>query len=187
MALTPSTTLVHLPFGERPDYGSPYPEGVAVAHIDQTGDASGGSITASILAQDQFLYRLELINVTEDSETTNDMHVALISEWASQMSGFGPLAFSLDWHMQQLTGNGFSQQVENTQNAPGMRRQILGSLTPGAGQFVAVITVQNNVDTNVYDFDMMFTYWPKQALFLPGFLSAFYEAPAAPPVIPFRR
>jgi len=182
MALTPSTTLVHLPFAAREAYESPYPEGIAVGHIDQTGDGSGGAITASVLAVDQFLYRLELIAATVDDEVTDDLSILTVHEWATVQSGFSAGAFSLNWQMSQFALGGFSTFTPNNRDLPMIRRFPLGSLTPGAGQFITVFTVQTNNNGAVWDFDCVFSYWPKTALYLPGFLSSFWEAPeVAPP------
>lgn len=185
MAITPSTTMVHLPLAPREAYGSPYPEGVAVGHIDAVGDATGGSVTASFLAQDQFLYRLEVVNATQAAtEATNDASLALLSSWATRASGDGAGAYTLNWQMTQNKGQNFAVFVPTLESIPWMRRQILGDIIPGAGQFVAVITLDANTDTIVYDFDIMCSYWPKTALYLPGFLSAFYEAPEVAPPLP---
>lgn len=184
MALTPNTTVQHISFGERPDYASPYPEGIAVAHVDVTGDASGNPITVSIFGQDQFLYRLELINVSQDAQTTNDLSLATVHDWATEASGFGTAAFSLNWQMSQLNDGGFAIWTPYATDLPMMRRFPIGSIRQGAGQFIAVFTMETNIDTRVFDFDAVFTYWPKQAMFAPGFLSSFYEAPEVAPLIP---
>lgn len=181
MALTPSTTLVHLPLGEREDYGSPYPAGLAVGHIDQIGDASGGAITASFLALDQFLYRLELMNVTKDDEGANDVDVITVHEWATAASGFGDFAFSLNWNLTQTSRGGFSVYQLRPEDLSQIRRFPIGSVTPEAGQFVAVIRSEDNTLADVWDYDVVFSYWPKTALFLPGFLSSFFEAPEVAP------
>ncbi len=184
MALTPNTELVHLPFAEREAYGSPYPAGMAVGHIDQIGDASGGAITASFIAQSQFLYRLELLNATKDDETANETTFATVHEWATAQSGFGVSAFSLDWPTDQRNRSGFAIYEPLPVALSMIRRFPIGSLPPGAGQFVLVITVGANVNLDVWDFDVVFTYWPKTALSLPGFLSTFFEAPeVAPPAL----
>jgi len=184
VALTPSTTLVHLPFAQRVEYGQPYPEGIAVGHIDQTGDVSGDPITASFLAQDQFLYRLELVQSTHNSEATSDTSVQLIAGWANEQSGFGTGAFSLNWQMPVKNGGGFAAHSLASGDLLAARRFPLGDVRPGAGQFIAVITSADNINANVFDYDVVFSYWPKTALYLPGFLSSFWEAPeVAPPAL----
>lgn len=158
---------------------------MAVGHIDQTADASGGTITASFLAQDQFLYRLELFNVTQSVVTANALSFSTVHEWATAQSGFGALAFTLNWQVTpQRGGNGFSVYQFGDDVMRQIRRFPIGSVTPGAGQFVSVVTVEDNTDTVVWDFDIVFSYWPKTALYLPGFLSSFFEAPeVAPPIL----
>lgn len=184
MSLTPNTELQHLPFAARVEYGSPYPEGMAVGHIDVTGDASGGNITASFTAENQFLYRLELVNATKDDEVVNDVAMASVHEWATAQSGFGVSAFSLNWHLDQIPRSGFSVYTLRVGDLPSIRRFPLGSITPGAGQFVTVFTVETNTLADIWDFDVALSYWPKTSLFLPGFLSSFWEAPeVAPPAL----
>lgn len=184
MSIAASTTLVHLPFAERQAYGSPYPIGMAVGHIDQATDATGGTYTASCLAQDQFLYRLEVLNVTKDDEIAQDVSCQTIHEWATAQSGAGALAFTLDWQLQRDASQNFTLFTLPTRSYQQIRRFPIGSVTPDAGQFVSVVFVQSNVDAEVWDFDWVFSYWPKTALYLPGFLSSFFEAPeVAPPVL----
>lgn len=185
MGITPNTEVVHLPFGAREAYGAPYPEGIAVGHIDAVGDATGGAITASFTAPDQFLYRLEVVNATSDDEVTKDVSIATVHEWATAQSGFSSQAFTLNWQLSQVPQGGFSVYTFGGATVwVQIRRFPIGAVTPSAGQFIAVITVQQNVDLDVWDFDVVFSYWPKTALYLPGFLSSFYEAPeVAPPVI----
>lgn len=182
MALTPSTTLVHLPFAAREAYGAPYPEGIAVGHIDQTGDATGGAITASFLAQDQFLYRLELLNVSSSDATVNDVSFLSVHAWATEASGFSAGAFSLNWKTRQDLLGGFSIFTPVIDTLEAVRRFPMGSVTPAAGQFVIVITTENNINNIVWDYDVVCSYWPKTALYRPGFLSSYWEAPeVAPP------
>jgi len=44
-----------------------------------------------------------------------------------------------------------------------------------------VVSVSTNTTAVIWDFDVVFSYWPKTALYLPGFLSSFFEAPEVAP------
>jgi len=184
VAISVNTGIVHLPLGERPRYGSPYPEGIAVGHQDITGDASGGTIVNAFLADGGFLYRLELVNVTQSTANTNSVHIIQSSRWATDKSGLGAAAFDLNWHLIQVGRDGFSVYTPENQNMGMMRRMIMGRTDTVDLQTVASYHIGSNVDTVVWDMDIVLTYWRKESLSLPGFLSSFYEAPAVPPLVP---
>jgi len=46
-----------------------------------------------------------------------------------------------------------------------------------------LVTMETNTDTITNELVAVWTYWKKESLYLPGFLSAFYEAPAVPPLL----
>ncbi|KKK83232.1 hypothetical protein LCGC14_2795450 [marine sediment metagenome] len=188
MALATTLGMVHLPFGERPQYGSPYPEGMAVAHSDVADDASGGDHTFTILADGGFLYRLELVNLVRGSGTIANLHIITSHRWASDKSGLGNSAFDLNW---DLIGAsvlpGFSVYGFNPLNNLGgvsmLRRFPMGRTEGVALQQVINLTVISQVNTITNEMSFVFTYWRKESLYQPGFLSSFFEAPASPPLV----
>lgn len=184
MALTPNTAVVHLPFGERPAYGSPYPEGLAVAHIDVTGDASAGGITGIVQADRGFLYRLELMNVTKDDEVGNSVSVISSSNYLTDRSGLGTAAFDLNWQTIRVNNQGFQLfQLESTVWRQ-IRKQIIGRTDAGSLQTIWTFVIETNTLADVWDMDLIFTYWRKESLAQPGFLSSFLEAPVVPSTVP---
>lgn len=184
MSQTPSTTLQHLSFGERPQYGTPYPEGIATGHIDVTGDATGGTITASFLTLPRFLYRLELIQATKAETGATDVSFTTHHQMLTDATGFGAGAFTLNWHTVQGTVNGFAVFLPRPDSMSMIRRVPQGSIGQSDGEFICVFTSNENTNTIVWDFDVIYSYWPSTALQLPGFLSSFYEAPAIAGLLP---
>ena len=183
MALNVNTGLVLLPFGERPQYGTPYPEGVAVGHLDVTGDASGNPINVTFHADGGFLFRLELAVVVRNDGLTHELSLISSHAWATDKSGRGTTAFDLNWLFDQVTdtGTGFSIYSPKPVDYRMLRRFLMGRTAPGALQTVCSYQMSVNTNLVTFDFDVVFTYWPKTALYLPGFLSSFYESPAIPP------
>ena len=181
MAIATTGELLRLPFANRPDFGNPYPEGIAVGHIDITGDASGGGLSASFLSDGGFLFRLELVQATKSGaqETTFDYITA--HRWATDRSGFGATAFDLNWIFERsVTGiNAFQTYRPFLQDLQMLKRFPMGRTDDAALQFVFLIET-SNVDAIVYDFDLVCSYWRKEALYRPGFLQAFWSEPIVP-------
>lgn len=190
MAIGITPELVHLPFGERPQYGQPYPEGMAMGFAAPTGDATGGDIVVSFIADPGKLYRLELVNMTRGSGTTIDVHMITTHEWARARSGAIAGAWDLNWELTQAAIGTFSVYVPS--GGPSgqvnvmelIRRVPMGrtSGAPGVAQQLLAMTM-TNVNNITHEVNVACTYWDKSALYLPGFLSAFFEAPAVPPLI----
>jgi len=176
MSIVTNGGLVHLPFTSRVDYSTPYPEGLAVAHIDVVGDASTGTITVSVLADGLFLYRLEAVNSTRAGNSTAAQSLITSHRMLSDRSGLGASAFDLNWHLQRVTTS-FSVFSPSERDLPMIKRLPIGRTDKVAQQSILVWTDDGNVNTINYDFDAVFSYWPVQALTRPGFLQAFWEAP----------
>jgi len=191
MAIVVSATLVHISFGEREAFGSPYPTGLAVGHIDQVGDASGTRITASFSTELRNLYRLELYNCTRGESSDSKSELLTFHEWATGSSGFGANAFTLNWPIDPevidvVTVSTFSKHSPSAIDKASIRRFPMGR-TDDFGVQNLIQHAITNVDTIVYDFDVVFSYWPVAARFLPGFLSSFWESPIAPSIVPIGR
>ncbi len=193
MALATTVGLEHLAISERPQYGQPYPEGIAVAANSQADDASGGAHTFTINADPGFLYRLELVNWTRGEGTLRTLHAITSHRWAAAKVPFDAASFDLNWSMGG-TGLGtfsvYSMGNSVDQVIPRIRRFPMGAALGGGAPGVAVLLMQlaivAQVDTITNEVAVVWTYWRKEALFLPGFLSAFYEAPAVPPIVQTR-
>lgn len=183
MAVNNNTSVVLLPFSVRPGFGSPYPLGVAVGHIDVTGDLSGGAAGGTLLAPGGFLYRLELLNSTMGfSGSAVDMSFITSHRWATDRSGRGIAAFDLNWHAETENKSGFLVATPRPSDYQMIRRFPMGRTDNVAAQVLSAITWITNIDTALYDFDWVFTYWRKEATYLPGFMAAFLEAPFVPPL-----
>ena len=196
MALATNVGIEHLPLNERPQYGQPYPEGIAVAASNVADDASGDAHTFSLNADPGFLYRLELVNWTRGATTAVVIHCITTHRWAAAKTPFDAASFDLNWFLTKSSGSGFAVYVfggggGSTVPTPvdfQMVRRFpmgaaLGGGAPGVSTQLMLLTNESNTDTITNEVSVVWTYWRKEALFLPGFLSAFYEAPAVPPVI----
>lgn len=188
MAIATSSGLVHLPFGERPQYGQPYPEGQAVGFISQDGDATGGSISMTMLADGGFLYRLELLQLVIGQAADRVVFAITSHRWATDKSGLGATAFDLDWGMPgHLVGSFAVHSMAAQEDGFDVMNQIkrfpLGRLDDVSLQTILNVTNTVNVDSITNELRVVCSYWSKQATYLPGFLSSFYEAPAVPPLI----
>lgn len=193
MALATTVAVTHIPFGERPQYGQPYPEGIAVA-VDDTADASGGDHTWTILADPGFLYRMELFNFTRGESGNRVIHVITAHRFFAEKDPGVNTSFDLNWFTSRrantafsvydLAGGGDTGPVTKPPIEMISRLPMSGPLgAPGVATQLMHITLigQSNLITN--EIAVTWTYWRKQALYRPGFLSAFYEAPAVPPLI----
>jgi len=195
MALATTIGLEHLPLGERPQYGQPYPEGIAVAASNVPDDATGGTHTFSINADPGFLYRLELLNWTRGEELVRTMHIITTHQWATGRTPFDAAAFDLNWFLEPVAKSGFAVYTlcGGSQGADGgveimsmIKRFPMGSAgggAPGVSTQLMFLTTTVQLDTITNEISVVWTYWRKQSLYLPGFLSSFYEAPAVPPLV----
>jgi len=190
MAIATSINLERLQTGERPQYGSPYPEGIAVAHSQITGDASGGIITWTILSDGGFLFRLEGIQIAIGTTTIDVVHMITSHRWASDKSGLGTTSFDLNWglgfylaasgfQVASLTGNNQTSTIDALTQ---VRKLPMGRSENVSAQQVMFVTVEGNIDTIDYQLAAWCTYWRKESLYLPGFLESFYESPVVPPL-----
>lgn len=191
MSLATNVGILHLPMGERPQYGQPYPEGIALAFSSVVDDASGGTHTFSINADPGFLYRLEFVNWSRGEGILRTLHAITVHRWASGKAPFGIAAFDLNWFLGGVAGAGFSvftlAGITGQDVLQQIRRfpmgAILGGLAPGVAVQLMFLTNETNTDTITNELAIGLTYWKKEALFLPGFLSSFYESPSVPPLL----
>lgn len=185
---------MHLPFGERPIYGSPEPEGIAVGFIDQDGDATGGDITFTYLADGGFLYRFEGLQVARGVAVGLTGSFLTSHRWATDKSGLGTSSFDLNHMLTYGLATGFAVYTPGNQRGSGgssggatpvpymqLRRLPMGRTEDVALQVLLTITgAAWNVDTITHEAAIWLTYWRKESLYKPGFLQSFYEAPAIP-------
>lgn len=181
MSISASATIVRIPSAGVPAYASPNPEGLAVAHIDVTGDASAGTISGGMVSSGQFLYRLEAFNINRfDTVAQGGAELFTLADWATVGAGFGPNSFDLLWDL-AFEDNGTSQRLTlRDRYFDQIHRIPLGSLRNVDVTNVLFYQGLANTNTVVHDISAMFTYWRKEALALPGFLQSFYEAPFVP-------
>lgn len=194
MALATTVGVEHIPLSERPQYGQPYPDGIALAQSQVADDASGGAHTWTISADPGFIYRMELFNLTRGETTSRVFHAVTVHRWIAAKSPGALAAFDLNWTLLQQASSGFGVYSLNSAIAsymPQIRRfpmgAALGGGAPGVSAQLMVITNPTNTTGITNELSVVWTYWRKEALYLPGFLSAFYEAPAVPPVVRSRQ
>ncbi len=180
MSISASATIVRFPFAGVPAYASPNPEGIAVAHIDVTGDATGGTISGGFLSIGQFLYRLEIFQGTRSDTVNDEIDYVTFHQWAQSKSGFSVNAFDLNWHALRNTQAAFTVWTPREIDRDMIRRFPMGRTDNVGASNVLFYQNVSNADTIIYDFDLILTYWRKEALLLPGFLQAFFEAPFVP-------
>lgn len=197
MALATTLGVDHLPLGERPQYGMPYPEGIAIASSEVADDASGGSHTFSISADPGFLYRLELVTWIRGESTSRNLHCITVHRWANAKRPNVNSALDLNWILEPtalgasftvyaLVGGG---STDGNSESPmvQLRRFPMGPALGGGAPGVAaqLMAFTNDVNTTgiTNNLVVVWTYWKKESLYLPGFLSSFYEAPAVPPIL----
>ncbi len=181
MAINADEVVKLIPFSDRPVFGSPYPEGMAVAHVDITGDASGGSVVFQVQTPAPSLYRLEMLSVTRSDQISEVMEYTTHHTWAEQAAGFIAGAYTLNWISQLNINLTFTQYSPRDVDLAMIRRFPIGStrLTPSISALLTFFAINTNLVN--YDFDAIFTYWPIEALYIPGFLSSFYESPIVAP------
>lgn len=195
MALAPTGGIIHLPFGDRPQYGSPYPEGIAVGHIAQTGDATGGTFSMTFVADGGFLYRLEGCQLARGATAVVTVDFITSHRWASDKSGLGVSSFDLNWPMGMSTVGAFSvftpggrsvavanEGISNDDLAM-VRRLPMGRTDDTLLQTLMSVNISSNVNAVTHEMSVWLTYWRKESLYQPGFLGSFYEAPATPPIL----
>lgn len=182
--------LDHIALGERPQYGMPYPEGIATAFASSADDASGGAHTFSLIADPGFIYRLELFNWTRGEATIRTTHAITVHSTLGAKTPDGPSAYNLNWFTLGTAGDGFTvytfggpggTDIEQIGRLP--MGAALGGGAPGVAVQLMLLTNATNTDTITNELVIAFTYWRKEALYLPGFLSSFFESPAVPPLI----
>ncbi len=193
MSLATTVGVEHLPLGERPRYGSPYPLGIALAQSQVADDASGGTHVWTINVDPGFLYRLELLNLTRGEQVIRDMHVITSHRWAAVKVPGLAAGFDLNWILDGGATSGFSVYgLVSNQVGLDVMAEIrrfpmapqLGGTPPGVSQQLMLVTNNVNTTTITNELSVVWTYWDRQALFLPGFLSSFHEAPEVPPLVP---
>lgn len=183
MAIADNVAMTHVAFGDRPRYGSPYPEGVALGRSSVTGDLTGGNIVVSFQADGGFLYRFEAFHAEKDQVAVNEDWVVLfIHGWATEKTDFGTGAFNvlhkLGRELNTVPGI-LTYTMSDREQFPA-RRFPLGRVDSTADQLLAQLTIGTNTDGANYLAQFVCTYWRKEATYLPGFISSFYEAPVVP-------
>jgi len=180
MSVSTTGTLVHLPFADRAAYGSPYPEGLAVEQMTVTGDATGGIVTTALQADGGFLYRLEMLSATKGSLVSNEASYILAHRMLTDRSGGALGSFNRNWVPDRRPGTSFSTYNPAPSDLAMLRRLPAGRTDRVSLQVLANFNWLTNEDTIVYDVAWIFTYWPVESLYRPGFLASFWESPFVP-------
>ncbi len=176
MSIATTTGIALLPFAERPLFGDPYPIGLAVGDTLITGDATGGTVGTTFLADGSFLFRLEMVQVVKGDGLSTAVNMITAHTMLADRSG-RPNISQLNWILPSFSGNGFRVFTPMPGDYAMMHRIPLGRTDRVTAQQLIALENENNVDTISYSFSVVLSYWRQEALFLPGFLQAFWEAP----------
>ena len=180
MAVTVVSAVVRMPFSQREGYGGPYPDGLAFGFVPLEGDLSGGTVTAFLTSPAGFLYRVEEVQAERsDTGVGNSTNTLLLTAtWLEATSGDPPPASDFVYGLINaaiLGGEVYRDAIQS-----GMRRVPVGVLS-GVGE-INMVRYSDAVNTDgvTYGLRMLFSYWRKESLYLPGFLSSFYATPVVP-------
>ena len=144
--------------------------------IRLTGDASGGTVSLTFLADGNFLYRAELILLTVGSSTTTNGDIITAHRSLADRSGRSGIS-QLNWVLQRSTGATFATYTLSERDLPMVKRIPFGRTDQVAAQQLIAFNSETNINLATYDYSVVFSYWRGEALFLPGFLQSFWEAP----------
>jgi len=186
VSVSDTVALTQVSLGERPRYGSPYPDGIAYGRAAVVGDASGGTVTLQFTAEGQFLYRLENLIGTKDDQLSASPELLLQSAWLSDRSPDLALGeMNLLYVMEgKGFGNGGAGFVPALDAQAMFRRTPLGRFIP-TGAALLIQTIDSlNTDLAEYQLWAVLSYWRKEATYLPGFWSVFLQSPEVPPIVP---
>lgn len=179
MAIAASGAIIRAPFARRQGYGGVEAQGMAAGHVDVTGNATGGAISASLVTDGGYLYRLELLQASIGSGSGQDVDVITSHRWLEDRTGLGLTALDLNWVTIRTIETSPSAFQIHTLPEPAMamlRRVPIGRTDDALLSFVVSFNT-TNTDLLLYDFDAIFTYWRKESLYRPGFLEAFQGEP----------
>ena len=182
MAIGVTGGLQRLRRAGRPQYGDPYPEGFAVASLSQTGDGSGGQINFAVNSDGGFLFRLEILQLVRGSGTTVDVDILTSHRWAEQMSGLGNGSLDHNWELRQDALATFSIYTLKDTDRDSIRRFPMGRTEKVSAQSILALNL-TNVTGVTHILHMVCSYWRKEALYQPGFMSTFMEAPEVPAIL----
>jgi len=179
VAIVASGGLVHLPFNQPTQFASTFPEGIAVGRVALTGDASGGIATTNITADGHFLYRLENFQVSVLETISDEIRTIIEFRWAADASGLGPSFSNFSYWL--IRNNRAGTVADTIYELDIGRREMIKRLPIGRLDDVqdqTIWTIQAvNSNGRVWTTRASFAYWPQSAMYRPGFLSSFWEAP----------
>lgn len=182
MTVTVNPDIEHLSYVVDPSYADVEPEGIAFGFSEATGDASGGDIVMGVRAPSGFLYRLEQLQITQNTLDVAFNDVSVRFEWMENATSFASgAALFQSGDLVVSVGTRLSDKVFHL--PPGdmveLRRTPLGT-TRGGFATLVVATNDNNVLNTIYRTRTVYSFWRQDALQRPGFYTAFLgQSPVA--------
>jgi len=177
VAVSGSIELRHVEFGLRRRYGDAHALGLALGHVEITGNGSGGNVTHIFTAPTGFLYRLEALNAIRADVITDTANVIFTHVMLEANAGLGSADLNLSYPLERAPTGTAGGHTIRTADRQSERRIPIGQTERGPVTTVCQVTFNTNTNTVVYLATVVLAYWRQEAMFRPGFLSAFWETP----------
>lgn len=183
MAINAFREIVRVSMPVDPSYADIAPQGYAGVFARITGDASGGDITMVVSGEPGFIYRLEVMRMQVGETTARDVNLSLVASGivdpTISVTSDAATALQQTHHLEVgLTSTDtFRTYALETSEYLQARRLPFGDFR-NRTIVVSLVTIRiPNTTTITYDYRMLFTYWPKDAMTKPGWWSMFMDAP----------
>jgi len=168
-------TVQHVPFPVRVQRRTLEPDGIAIASVLATGDGSGGNVLITIRADtNEFFYILKAWSSRVGGVSTPGQLVVFFSpQWINDINT-GTSAFDIECLVNfeqhgvnfRLRAGDIADVLRSVEIVPLGRVQALTAAT----QDLLVFNYEANVNLQVYDSQVLFYVYRKEALTVPGFL-----------------
>jgi len=179
VAITASITMTRLPFAARPQFGDPHPSGIVAGRIALTGDASGGTVTAVFQVEAGLIYRLEHLTAFRADSIADEANAIFIHRSLQDFMGLGSQGMDFNYGLDTHLGGTFIAYSLSAIDQQQQRRVWMGAIHELRSVLTTIMqmTIATNTNTVSYGFQFVCSYWRPEALYLPGFWSALWEAP----------
>lgn len=180
VAVTDIVTVTHIPFPSRVDYKSLEPDGLAVARLESTGDASGGNVLHTFRGQAGFLYILRGISAEMDEDggvnANPDIEIRFDAQWIADAAGLSQGDFFSVLSMANVGATGATVRRVPTSSFISELLEIGRILPLGRFQRTGVFDIfsmshRENVLTNTYVSLPLFDVYRTEAFTVPGILN----------------
>jgi len=179
MSVTETLVLRRQAFVQDPSYANVHPEGYAVGYLRQTGDATGGSVIAFFDSDPGFIYRLESVRHRRQDAVASVVEFLINDWWLVKGLDYVDQAASIFDVLMAETVMSLGHDYTLSVTARDTFRRVPVQTTI---QQPTICSIANRTNTNaaIYHSRVIFSYWRKDTLTKPGFMSGFLEAPFPP-------